>query len=314
MNNDCIICGSSGDVFLCRKNGFDLYRCENCGLVRVIPPPSREQLESYYKDGYRQFRYSFRTPLTDPPRRKMGELKILERYCSSSSLLDVGAAYGHFMHNAKQYGWDVTGVEPQDEARILAQSRFRLKIHESLADAPDNKFSVVTLWHVIEHITTPYEFIGEIHKKLVRGGTFALSTPNLDSLSAKATGQSWGWLSPPDHVILYSPKTLSRLLEQAGFEVLHLETRRGPARNILLLVLQGIVYRLGLFNRVKSSVQHAVQEYQSARTVQKRINVFVVVEKITEAVTFLLTPVLAILWKLGLGDEVYVIARKKRDA
>lgn len=312
MNTPCLICGGTSQALLCNKGGFDLFRCATCGLVKVDPPPSQAQLDRYYKETYNQYRYSFNVPLADPHRRKTHNLKVVERFCAPATLLDVGCAYGHFIQNAKVNGWKVQGVEPLNDARILTQSRFRLPVFESLAAAPGGNYNVATLWHVIEHIATPKEFIREVGTKLVDGGILALATPNIESLSAKATGKSWGWLSPPDHLVLYSRTTLPRLLEECGFEILHVETGRGPAKNILLLLIQGVVFRLGLFNRMKQSVQKAAYEFQSARSMAGRINVFFVTEKITEALTFILAPFLAILWKMGLGDEVLVVARKKK--
>lgn len=307
----CILCRNEGFAPVCTKNGYDIVRCTTCGLVRVHPLPTPEQLAAYYKEGYNQFRYSFASPLGDPPVRKQRELRILERFQAPGKLLDVGSAYGHFLDNAHRHGWDTTGVEPQDEARIICQSRFRLPVLEHLDAVPAHAFDAATLWHVIEHLAAPVDFLSAVRSKLHDGGILALATPNIDSLVARATGESWGWLSPPDHLFLYSPRTLPRLLEAAGFEVLHVETRRGAGRNTLLLMMQAVAYRLGLFARIRSSVARASHTYHTARTVSGRVNVFVIAERITNFLSLLLTPALIALWKFGLGDEVLAVARNR---
>ncbi len=311
MSTPCFICGSTSQDFVCRKNEFDLYRCTSCGLVRVDPPPSKEQLDHYYREAYNQYRFSFEGPLAEPSRNRMHGLKVLERFRNPGRLLDVGSAYGHFLDNARRYGWKVEGVEPLNEARILAESRFRFRVFESLAAAPAAAYDVVTLWHVVEHLPAPVEFLNEARGKIADGGLLAVATPNILSLSARLTGQSWGWLSPPDHVAFYSRSTLRRLIEQCGFDIIHTETGRGPARNILLLLIQGIVYRMGLFRAVKVSVQQAAYESRSSRSTIGRFNLFAAVQKITDFLTVVLSPVLAVLWKMGLGDEVLIVARKK---
>lgn len=313
MRDRCFLCQKPERAFLCRKNGFDLYRCATCGLVTVEPPPSQEQLDRYYEDGYRQFQYSFQTPLAGPSARERNQLRTLERYASRGSLLDIGAAYGHFMKCAQDRGWRVTGIEPQTEARILAQSRFRLAVLDTLDKAPAESFDVITMWHVIEHIPTPFEFLGSIRNRLGANGLLALTTPNIRSLSARVTGESWGWLSPPDHVAMYSRSTIRLLLEQAGFKVIHMDTRRGAGKNMLLMLMQGIAFRLGLFGRLKNSVRRSVSDYHRARQARKRASIFLVVDRVTKAITFLITPLLLMLWKIGLGDEVFVIARKKES-
>ena len=313
MSAPCPLCHAATQTFLCAKNGFDLFRCTSCGLVRVDPPPTQEQLDRYYKEGYDQYRYSFHVPLADPKRRKTHNLKVLERFCRPSTLLDVGCAYGHFMQNAKLNGWKAHGVEPLNDARILTQSRFRLPVFTSLSEAPARAYKAATLWHVIEHLAAPEDFLRDVRTKLVDDGVLALATPNVDSLTAKATGKSWSWLSPPDHLMLYSPATLPRLLEQCGFEVLYIETGRGPAKNILLLMLQALAFRLGLFQTMKQSVQRAAREIQHSRTILGRLNLFYSIDRLTEVLTFILTPLLAVLWKAGLGDEVLAIARKTKE-
>jgi SAM-dependent methyltransferase len=311
MTTPCLLCEATERVLVTRKGEYEYYRCLSCGLVRVDPFPTREQLDRYYRQVYNQYRYSFDVPLSNPSRKKLRYLKVLEMFRRRGRLLDVGCAYGHFLENARLNGWRVEGVEPLNDARILAQSRFRLTVHEKIDLAPTGVFDAVTMWHVIEHLPAPQEALRAIHTRLVSGGMLALATPNIESLSAYITGASWGWLSPPDHVILYSRRTLARLLEQSGFEVLHCETGRGPARNILLLCLQGIAFRIGLFRQMKASVQKAVYEFQSKRTLRSRLSPFFIAEKVTGALTFLLTPVIALLWKMGLGDEVLIVARKK---
>lgn len=314
MTDPCLICDGASHTFMHRKNGFDLYRCDGCGLVVVHPPPSAAQLESYYHQGYNQFRYSFHNPMSDPPKSKTAELKILERFCAPGKILDVGAGHGHFLANAKRFGWEVSGVEPQEEARILAESRFRVEIFPALDDAPLSSYHAATLWHVIEHITGPKEFLLRVRDRLAADGVLAIATPNVKSLVAKATGWSWGWLSPPDHVVLYSPSTLPALLTQLGFEVLHVETRRGESRNFVILMLQALAYRLGLFGTLKRSVQKAAYEYQTGRTVARRVGMLLMVERVTNVLSYLLYPILIPLWKLGLGDELLVVVRKKGPA
>jgi len=312
MNDPCFLCGRRERTSVCAKNGFDIVRCTSCGLVFVDPLPSPGQLEQYYREGYDQFRYSFSSPAEDPPKRRMYELRLLERHAGRHrSVLDVGAAFGHFLVNARSHGWEVTGVEPQNEARARARERFQLEVLESVGDVPDKHFHAATLWHVIEHIAAPADFLLSIRPKLREGGIIAVTTPNIDSVVARATGESWGWLSPPDHLFLYSPRTLPRLLEATGFEVLEVGTRRGQSRNTVFLMLQAIAYRLGLFSQLKESVAHSAQTVRTRSSFRSKLNVFWLAEKITEGVSVLLTPALILLWRAGLGDEVYAVARKK---
>lgn len=304
----CPMCGEERHRTLCVKNGFTFVRCAGCGLARVDPPPSPEALAAYYREGYDQFRYSFADPSAPPPAGKMEELAILEGHVRPGDLLDVGSAHGHFLENAARHGWRVAGVEPQERARRDAVERFGHRVYASLDEAPPSSYDAVTMWHVIEHIAAPEEFLRTAAARLRPGGVLALATPNIDSLVARATGESWGWLSPPDHLFLYSPRTLPRLVERSGLELLHLRTRRGESRNFLFLMMQAAVYRLGLFDRMKASVGRAVQDHRSSP--RGGGGLFRTAERVTEAGSLLLTPLLRLSWSFGLGDEVLAVARK----
>lgn len=313
MSAPCPLCGAESRRH-CSKGGFTFVRCRACGLTRVEPLPSPEEIEAYYRRGYDQFRYSFATPDAAPPERKMEELDILERYGVRGALLDVGSAHGHFMENAARHGWRAEGVEPQEKARNDALRRFGRRVYAALEDAPRGAYDAVTMWHVIEHIADPEAFLRAAGERLRPGGVLALATPNIDSLVARATGESWGWLSPPDHLFLYSPRTLPRLLERNGFEVLHIRTRRGESRNFLFLMLQAAAHRLGLFDRAKRSVADAVERQRTAPAGKKPFSALRAAEQVTEGLSLILKPLLRVTWSMGLGDEVLAVARRRNAA
>jgi SAM-dependent methyltransferase len=215
------------------------------------------------------------------------------------------------MQNALIHGWEVEGVEPLEQGRVRSMTKLGLRVHDTIGHAPINAFDAVTMWHVIEHIGSPIEFLQEVRATLVDGGVLALATPNIESLVARATGESWSWLSPPDHLYFYSPKTLPELLLKSGFEVLEVRTRRGQSRNTLLLLLQAVAYRMGVFHSMKSSIERAAYETRTSRSIARKVNIFWMIEMVTEGLSALGVPILFLIWKLGLGDEVLAFARKK---
>ena len=56
---------------------------------------------------------------------------------------------------------------------------------------PDEYFSLVTLFDVIEHIPDPIEFLSILHKKMAPGGNILFVTPNVDTLSFKILKEKW---------------------------------------------------------------------------------------------------------------------------
>jgi 2-polyprenyl-3-methyl-5-hydroxy-6-metoxy-1,4-benzoquinol methylase len=81
---------------------------------------------------------------------------------------------------------------------------------------PNEYFSLVTLFDVIEHIPHPVEFLSILRKKIVPGGSILFVTPNVDTLSFKILKEKWPHFVQ-EHPLLYSPKSIHRLLKETGF-------------------------------------------------------------------------------------------------
>ena len=111
----------------------------------------------------------------------------------------------------------------------------------SAPDLPQAHFDVLTLWDVIEHLTSPREALGQAQKLLKPGGLIVIHTLDIESPFARLMGARWPWLMEM-HVYYFSHHTLRRMLEGCGYRVLSTQT-------------QGRYLRLGyLMNRLGALV------------------------------------------------------------
>lgn len=134
-------------------------------------------------------------------------------------LLDVGCGNGEFLALARQAGWTTEGIDFDSEAVRTSRSR-NLSVHQGSIDILDDqqeRFDVITLSHVIEHVHDPSLFLMKIFDLLKPGGTLWLETPNLSSLGSRRFGRSWRGLEPPRHLVLFNKASLRKLLLETGF-------------------------------------------------------------------------------------------------
>ncbi|MBI2443490.1 MAG: class I SAM-dependent methyltransferase [Candidatus Levybacteria bacterium] len=207
------------------KNSLDDYtkhgqivRCRNCSLVYVNP---RENLKNLLK-GYEDVEDPEYIETEKYRKIILSEhLRELERWKHKGKLLDVGCFAGYFLTLAKDHGWSPFGIEPSSWAvRIAKKNGARLLGKDiETTTLPKNYFDVITLWDVIEHLANPSDILEKLSHSMKRGGVIALGTPNVDSLFAKVLGEKCPFFIRM-HLILFSPKTLRRLLEKHGFSVL----------------------------------------------------------------------------------------------
>jgi SAM-dependent methyltransferase len=140
--------------------------------------------------------------------------------------LEVGFGDSSTLVRMRELGWDVVGIETDpvsvDAARTLGlDARLGgLSTHAF----PDATFDAIYASHVLEHVHDPLGVLRECHRILKPRGTVVMTTPNLASWGHHRFGAGWVPLDPPRHVMLFSPRTMRTLVDQAGFSVARVRT------------------------------------------------------------------------------------------
>jgi 2-polyprenyl-3-methyl-5-hydroxy-6-metoxy-1,4-benzoquinol methylase len=138
-------------------------------------------------------------------------------------LLDIGCGNGQFLLRARDYGYQVKGLDFDAKTVETARSFGLDVIYGDISVlAKSEKFNVITLSHVIEHVPEPVELIDRIQEQLAVDGYFYLATPNFGSTGQKAFGRYWRGLEYPRHLHLFEAEELSQLLIDRGFSKVEL--------------------------------------------------------------------------------------------
>jgi 2-polyprenyl-3-methyl-5-hydroxy-6-metoxy-1,4-benzoquinol methylase len=231
----CLICAPQTAVGqgFARIRGWNYVRCWGCGLVYLDPKPSTDELTHFYNSAYHYDCESYRKSAAAAERW----LKPLAEFCGEpQTILEIGCSYGFFLGAARRQGWKVAGVELGEYAAKYAREELHLPVRTgTLFDVPQEysgSFDAVVAWHVLEHEPDPLGLLKRAHVLLRPGGIIGLRVPNMESLVARLAGPQWQWLSPPEHIYLFSDHTLGRLLTKAGFEIVLKDSAPGPAHNM----------------------------------------------------------------------------------
>jgi len=153
-------------------------------------------------------------------RDHIGFISRAAGYRPGLDLLDVGCGGGTLLRLLKQRGFRTLGVDLSEEAARVAETENGVRvIVGSLPEArfPSGAFDIVTLFHVMEHVTNPRHVLTEVFRILKPNGAVILQVPNIDSWQFKAFGAKWYGLDVPRHVIDYSKKSMLKLIDDAGF-------------------------------------------------------------------------------------------------
>lgn len=149
-------------------------------------------------------------------------------------LLDIGCGNGAFLARAADMGWHVQGCEIDPKA-VAACRSIGIDILEGDAFHPSLKaqfFNVITMSHVLEHISDQPALLQRIHDLLHPGGWFWLALPNPQSMGLRISGSAWHALHPPYHLCIPSQAVLVGWLEDKGFSDIKLMRRGAHVRNV----------------------------------------------------------------------------------
>ncbi len=170
-------------------------------------------------------------------------------------LLDVGCGTGRFMRFAAERGWTVEGTDVvvADGARAMGAHVWEGQLPS--IDFGDHRFDVVRFNHVLEHTQNPLVELRGARELVGVGGMLCVGVPNLAGLSVRLKSwqsrlqlksRRWKHYAALHHLWFFTPTTLTRLVEAAGFDVVYWETpvlgRRHRPRwttSLLRTVFQG---------------------------------------------------------------------------
>ena len=236
---------------------FVIQTCEICGFRLTNPRPDADSIGSYYKsedyvshndEGNGLINRAYRLVRNYTLRSKLNLINTLNN--GQGRILDVGCGTGAFLESCQQGGWQVTGMEPDNDARGIAQKKLGAEIKPNLSAVTNSQpFDIITLWHVLEHIPNLNETIEQLHQLLASTGTLLIAVPNSASYDAKYFNEFWAAYDVPRHLHHFTPLTIKPLFHKHGFTVTDQQPMVFDAFYIAMLSTR---YQTGRTNYLKS--------------------------------------------------------------
>jgi SAM-dependent methyltransferase len=236
----CVFCGSApGSVEAARgrdyeyettSQSFAFVRCLQCGHWFLNPRPVAASApvlygERYYtrSGGHRSAAFGLLAPVKDyVVMRRIRSL--VDGVPMGGSLLEVGCGDGALLLSVRRLRPDMTitgldlGLSPEQEAALRAAGIACISSPIESASLPEASFSVIVMNQVIEHVWDVRVTLAHLRRALAPGGRLTLATPNLDGYDRRFFPRSyWGGYYMPRHLNLFTPASLTRILEESGF-------------------------------------------------------------------------------------------------
>jgi len=211
--------------------------CARCGFVFQPVDKLAQELEDFYSVDYRLIYQGTESPTNKDQvtqaRRAAHLLEVLSarRITSLHRALDVGSSAGAFLLKLREaYGCQAVGVEPGSAYRQQAVDR-GLQVYASLdemAEVETERFDLISLVHVLEHLPDPLETLAELRRKwLAPQGWLLLEVPNLYVHDALELA----------HLSACTAHSLRQMTVQAGYQVVWVGAHGQPRSRLLKLYI-----------------------------------------------------------------------------
>lgn len=259
INPRCHICQGKNAHKITVENDYTIFLCKDCKTVFVDPLPDKESLADYYNRLFYKIDDNAYSRFSTKANQAAWDY-IVAHY-PKGRVLDVGCGYGHFMAGLSKAGFDVEGLDL--EPLISGELKITKGRIEN-APFPDESFSLVTLWWVLEHTLDPIAALSEVRRILQPKGKALVRVPNtgfirfarrfrfiekLDSNGLKnpvsEKNSVFDLLGPPHHLHGFSKKSMEMLGQLCGF------------KNVRVLFLEQVLTQ----NRLRDSLDRHLYHF-----------------------------------------------------
>lgn len=207
---------------------FQLIENPEYGFLETSPQPPEDKLPEYYQsedyishtDSKRNlFEKAYHLVRSISLRSKLNLINSFST--ENKTLLDVGCGTGDFLQKAQQSNWKVFGIEPNNEAREIANIKTKKAVYgnDELLNFEKQSFDVITLWHVLEHLPNLEMNVKQFYELLKPEGTLIIAVPNYKSFDALHYKNFWAAYDVPRHLWHFNKASISKLVSKQSFKV-----------------------------------------------------------------------------------------------
>lgn len=258
---------------------FDIQITEIPGILRTIPTP--DNLEYYY-DSSNYISHSKKPDtLTNHIYFKLRHVNLYFKFRLISKLaprkakiLDYGCGTGQLVKYLNTRGYTSTGYEPNTNANNVLKENNIPNIH-SLQNI-DYQYDIITLFHVLEHLSSPIETIENLLKHLKPNGYLILALPNYDSWDAKHYKKHWAAYDVPRHLWHFNIQGIRNLVETIACNI---TTQRGQPLDAYYISLLSERYKKSRLPFLKALLFGTISNSMALINKQYSSNIYIVRRK-----------------------------------
>jgi 2-polyprenyl-3-methyl-5-hydroxy-6-metoxy-1,4-benzoquinol methylase len=218
----CVACGSTKFQDYLNLSTHIIRVCKECSLGITYPAPEQPDYANMdfhskeKEDNIDNLITIDSLPLDWQKALKAQVYITKSHFLLDANILEIGCGEGILLSLLKEQGFkNLTGIEPSTSAAKRAAKR-DLHIINNMFDEVmfDDKFDLIILSHVLEHVPNLLEFIEKLEDILKNNGGILLAQTNYKGIIPTVLKQKWYAWVPEQHYWHFTYKSLSKTFEK----------------------------------------------------------------------------------------------------
>ena len=262
------------------QDKFTIVECQSCQFHFTNPIPFLVEIGEYYKSESYVSHSSTNKGLINKIYQTVRKytlkqkVKLISKHSKGLNHLDIGAGTGHFINATTLSGFNSIGLEPDADARKLADDTHKVNIQplENLYTLKNKSIDVITMWHVLEHVYDLNKDLTQIESLLKDDGVMIVAVPNMNSYDAKHYKEFWAAYDLPIHLYHFTPNDIDSLFAKFNMEVVEILPMKFDSFYVSMLsekYKNGNIFS-ALINGLKSNLKANSKEYSSQTYIIKK--------------------------------------------
>ncbi|MBP6335009.1 MAG: class I SAM-dependent methyltransferase [Bacteroidia bacterium] len=216
---------------------YSVVQCLSCQNGITTPSVEENELDKIYSGTYLYPVHLLALGEKKYRARAMAEyVREITPATTHPSVLEIGCMFGYLLQELKNE-YKVKGIDiGNDAVSYCIQQGLDVRdiSIEKYLSSSDEKFDVIVISHVLEHLLHPDVVLIQLHKQLNKGGRIYILVPNYKSFTAKIFGRFWGWWQVPVHINHFTAGSLEVLANNTHYEKEQSKFRGGDSLMLLL--------------------------------------------------------------------------------
>lgn len=235
-------------------------KCDNCELYYSVYSRDKKFMDKIYKSEYRNLNSPWRNESPEMKFKKIIELpesesenkyrirwikdninemltqNILEKMETPHKLLDIGGGNGVFAYEFQDNNWKSYIVDPDENGKFVKSYSIEFSQNYYNSGIFNTKFNLISLVFVLEHINKPIDLLKKVKRDMASGSLLYIEVPDAICFKKKTKTDD---IFNSCHLWMFSPKTLTLILDECGFEIFSLKRVRTKRGHYSIMALAG---------------------------------------------------------------------------